>query len=101
MENTHLVLLEIFEILASGSLLLCPNSEADALAKLGLYHRVNCWLSPSPTEDVSGMTKTLEYLFDPTHRDEIDTIRSLGHALASSTLSSGERCKRLVQLIRN
>ena len=87
-ENTHLLLLKYFEILASGALLLCPSSEMSELKSLGLVplrHYIG-----SPMVD---MQQTIDYILNPIHREEIDLIRSQGQEYARTHLSSQARFK--------
>jgi hypothetical protein len=43
-ENTHAILLKIYEILGAGALLVMPTSEGKFIKNIGLVNMVNCYL---------------------------------------------------------
>jgi hypothetical protein len=81
--NTHMILLKVFEILASGSLLLCPIAEEKYLNKIGLYDNVNMLLV-----DMNKFIEMQKYILLLENRDIINGIRKAGYEHAKENLNS-------------
>lgn len=97
--NTHLITLKYFEILASGSLLLCPDTESEKLNKLGLYNDVNCIMI-----NINNRKESIEkvnYIIDPINREKINHIRKMGQNTASEKLNSQAKYKELMDIFEN
>lgn len=94
--NTHLIPLKTFEILASGSLLLCPKTEEEPLKKIGLIHKKNCYLI-----DINDSAKDLQFITDPNNFEQINKMRMEGHKLAKDELNSCKIYLEIKKLIEN
>ncbi len=92
--NTHLVLLKVFEILASGSLLLCPNTEEKYLNEIGLYHNKNCVLC-----DMKDISKVVNELVLLSNREKINQIRKRGYLFAKTHFTSEMKYKQIKRQI--
>ena len=75
-ENTHAILLKIFEILASGSLLIMPLIEEKYLNNIGIYHKKNCYLINTNNPEV--LINNIEYIVNSKNTNEINIIRKQG-----------------------
>jgi len=96
-ENTHILLLKVFEILGSGSLLLYPKKEEQYIKKFGLFHKDNCWLL-----DFNGdIQKQLNYIVDEKNRKEIDEIRYRGWRHGIEKLNSYNKFLEFDNIVRN
>lgn len=89
--NTHMILLKVFEILASGSLLIYPLSEKKYIKKLGLFHNINCYL----IDFSKNLQIQIDEILDPANRKKIDTIRHNGFEHAIKNLNSNIKFKEL------
>lgn len=88
---THLILLKVFEILASGSLLIYPLSEKKYINNIGLFHNINCYLI-----DFSKNLQTqIDEILDPANRVKIDSIRYKGFKHGILNLNSNIKFKEL------
>lgn len=76
LENTHAILLKVFEILASGSLLIMPLIEEKYLNNIGLFHKLNCYLIN--INDSNQIISDINYIIDSKNRNEINIIRKKG-----------------------
>lgn len=95
--NTHIILLKVFEILGSGSLLLYPKSEEQYIKKIGLFHKDNCWLL-----DFDGnIQEQIDYILDSKNRDEIDKIRYRGWRHGIEKLNSYNKFLEFDNIVRN
>jgi len=90
-ENVHLLVLKYFEILASGSLLLCPQTEQVYLNRIGIVDRINCVMC-----DMADPVPTIKYILSPDNRAEIHKIRQAGQALARSSLNSENKYRDIM-----
>ena len=75
--NTHAILLKLYEILASGSLLLCSSTEKKYIKQLGLIHKKNCWIA-----DIETIQTDINYITNLKNKNEIDKIRWKGKQLS-------------------
>ncbi len=91
--NTHCILGKTFEILAVGSLLLSIKSEEPYLNKIGLYHKVNCYIA----DGMSTIKRDINFILDPKNRKEIDKIRKAGQKHAKTSLC----CEKLYEKTKN
>ena len=97
LENTHILLLKVFEILGAGSLLLYPKKEEQYIKEIGLFHKDNCWLL-----DFNGdIQKQLDYIVDEKNRKEIDEIRYRGWKHGIEKLNSYNKFLEFDKLINN
>jgi hypothetical protein len=94
-KNTHIILLKIFEILASGSLLLCPKSEEIYLKKLGLYSMVHYYLI-----DMENIHSMVEFILDIKNKEKIDSIRRDGQKYAKSTLNCENKYNEIKTILK-
>jgi len=74
---------KVFEIIAVGSLLVCPTYLKPHLEKIGLVHRVNCWLINFD----NGLEKDLDDLFSQSY-ETVLKMRLNSHELAKKKLNS-------------
>lgn len=81
--NIHAILLKVYEILASGSLLLCPKSEEPYLNEIGLFHKQNMFII-----DMNNIDPTITFILSLNNRNLIDSIRKKGHEYAKNKLNS-------------
>ena len=93
--NTHLILLKVFEILASGSLLLYPQTEEQQMCSIGLIPNIHYI-----TVTLSECEKTINYILDPANRKVIDTIRKAGQDYAHENFSGKQRYDQLMNLLK-
>jgi hypothetical protein len=94
MENTHIVLLKVFEILGSGSLLIVPDSEQEYLAELGLKSGEH-YLACSMPE----FEQTVKFVEDDANRQRIDQIRRAGQEFAIANLNSSKKYQEFKQVL--
>jgi hypothetical protein len=95
--NTHTILQKVFEILASGSLLLYPLHEAEYIKKIGLYHNKNCYLLDFNKNLQSQINKLLSKKF---HK-KVNKIRYNGYIHATTNLTSINKFNELHNIIVN
>lgn len=98
-ENTHTFLLKVFEILASGSLLLYPLSEKKYIEEIGLIDRVNCILCDC--SDKHRIIRMCEYVLIPDNRAEIDRIRKNGQEHARTKLNGYNKYMEVMGQLEN
>lgn len=84
--NTHLILLKVFEILSSGSFLLCPDTEIETLKHIGLENNVHYMGRPMST-----IHATINWLLNPTNKRIVDKIRREGWLFARHRLNSATK----------
>lgn len=94
--NTNLITLKYFEVLASGSLLLCFNTEEKPLNKIGLFNKKNCIIT-----SLKDLNKTITYILNPLNREEIDRIRKSGQEIAKNKFNSKKRFEELLEVLDN
>lgn len=94
--NTHLIILKYFEILASGSLLLCPDTEEIQLNRFGIYNNINCIMTPMKSID-----EKIDYILNPENREEIDKIRKAGQEIARTQLNSKNKFDEFLSVLDN
>jgi hypothetical protein len=92
--NTNIILLKVFEILASGSLLLYPKDGEDQLNKYGLFHMKNCIVS-----DMENISETIDFILHPENRNKIDEIRLNGQKHARENLDSIYLYKKIKNIV--
>ena len=90
---TGIVLLKNFEILASGSLLLCPSNQIQALSNLGLVEGTH-YIARA----MKDMFDIIVWICNPTNREEVDKIRAAGQQFARENLTTEQKYKELKQL---
>ena len=76
--------------MASGALLLYPNTEAKYLKKIGLIHGKNCYLL-----DMKNIANDISYVLDANNREKIDNIRRNGQEFGKNTLNSVNKYKTI------
>jgi len=96
--STNTIPMKVYEILASGSLLLYPRSEEKYLNEIGIYNNVNCILC-----DISepSINKMIDYILDANNRKTIDNIRKRGQEHAEQNLNMDVRYQQIKDKIRN
>lgn len=90
--NTHTILLKVFEILAAGSLLLCPKSEETFLNDIGLESYKNCIICP-----LKEINKTINFIVDTKNKILIDEIRKNGQEHAMDNLNSIKKYHKIIK----
>ena len=80
--NTHIILLKTFEILASGSLLVCPKIEEDFLKKYNIINNETCYLIDFDED----LNEQINSIFN--NLDKFNKIRKNGQELAKSNFNS-------------
>lgn len=95
-KNTGILLQKYFEIIASGALLLCPNTEKDELNKIGLYSMENCIMV-----EMKDINSWIDYITNPQNRNEIDRIRKKGQLLAKGELNSEKKFNEVVKILES
>jgi len=73
--DTHCILMKVFEILSSGSLLLYPKKEEEYIKKIGLVDRHNCFLI-NFNENIQ---EQINFVLSYENREYINKIRKAGH----------------------
>lgn len=96
-ENTHNFLLKIYEILASGSLLVLPQTEKDYIKEIYLEDRVNCFLIDLDVSDDNIIKQINSLLIN----NEINKIRKNGQILAKNKLNSKIKHTEIKNIIMN
>lgn len=86
-ENTHIILLKTFEILASGSLLLVPSYEEPYLKKIGLIKGEH-YLTLNFNDD---MNNQINYLFEESNISNVNKIRYNGYMYGLNNLTNKQR----------
>lgn len=94
--NCHAILLKVFEILASGSLLIVPETEIIYLKKLGLLVNVH-YISA----DLSAFKKTINFVLSDKNRANIDNIRQCGQKYAIDNLNSELKYLEIKNILLN
>lgn len=94
-KNCHLLVQKYFEILASGALLICPDTERKQLNELGVRNKVNCIMI-----DMKDAQKNVNYILNAKNRKEIDIIREKGQKHAKEYLNSKTRYAELMDLLK-
>lgn len=91
LENTHLILLKVFEILAAGSLLLVPSSEKEYLDKIGIHSYENCIMYDNESRE-----EIVEFVTNLANRAKVDEIRKTGQIYAKNNLNSELKFKEIM-----
>lgn len=91
--NTHSILLKNFSILASGALLVAPLHEAEYLEKIGLYHRINCYLIDFDKD----IEEQIAYVFD--NIEFFDNVRMVGQEHGRTHLNSYNKYCEIEKII--
>ena len=94
--NTHILLLKVFEILGSGSLLLYPKHEEEYVNNIGLFHKKNCWL----LDFTQNINEQINYIMDIKNRKEINTIRKNGWEHGIKNLNSYNKFLEIDKIIK-
>lgn len=95
LRNTNLILQKVFEILASGALLLYPLKEEEYIKSIGLINGQNCYL----IDFSQNIQEQINKVLDPTHRKNIDNIRYNGYIHATTHLTSERKFKEIKEII--
>jgi hypothetical protein len=90
--NTHIILQKVFEILASGSLLLCPKTEEPYLNEIGLVDGVNMKIV-----DMNSFDVVKAEILHPANRKIIDGIRLAGYKLAQEKFTSEKKFQEIME----
>ncbi|KAF0684099.1 Aste57867_23886 [Aphanomyces stellatus] len=85
---------KVFEIPATGSLLLVNRDAAPLLAALGFVDGVH-YLGYDPHDP----TPTIEYVLQPLHRQHVDRMRAAGQRLVRATHTTAHRAEELWQIL--
>lgn len=94
--NQSTPLRKYFEILAAGSLLLCPLSHEALLNKLGLRRNIHCMLIDiDKKEEIDSI---LNYILDPSNRTQIDLIRKNGCSYARTNFTLENASKKFKEV---
>lgn len=96
--NTKLLLLKFFEILASGSLLLCSNEEIDLLEEYNLENKKHYYAINLKNNNIE-IQKEIDYILDEKNRKIIDELRLNGYNFAKKYLNSELKFKELLKII--
>lgn len=96
-KNTHMLLLKIFEILASGSLLVVPSTEIEFLAKIGLKNGEH-YLAIDFDKNLNDQ---INWLLDPIHRDYINKNRYNGYIFCKNNLTTDKKFNEIKNIIEN
>lgn len=94
--TSRYVLMKYFEIPFSGALLYAFSDTLDDLEKLGFVPGVN-YLESETGKD--GWIKKMDWILDPSNREEIDNIRRNGYKLIRERHLVSHRTKELVDVI--
>ena len=89
---------KVFEILAVGSLLLCPKSLESRLNEVGLFDRVNCFLIDLSDKKDLERHPEIDYILDERNRETINKIRRNGFQL-SEKLSSANKFAEIKEIL--
>jgi hypothetical protein len=93
--NTHTIVQKVFEILASGTLLLYPLHEAKYIQKIGLYHNINCYL----IDFTKDLQKQINYILSNQNLTKINKIRHNGYIHATTNLTSLNKFQEIKQIM--
>lgn len=80
------ILHKFFEILSTGSLLLCSIKDIVMINKLGLYHNQHCMIVD--LSNMNTLQKTINFITSPKNRTHIDMIRLNGYSKAINYFTS-------------
>jgi hypothetical protein len=93
-QNTHIILLKNYEILASGSLLLVPDYEEPYLKKIGLIKGEH-YLTLNFNYNNDDMNKQINNLLNEDNIQNINKIRYNGYKYAINNLTNKQRFNEL------
>lgn len=96
-ENTHVILLKVFEILASGSLLIVPDYEEPYLKKLGLINGEH-YLTLDFSKKDNNVCEQINNLFETNNLSHIDKVRLNGYNFGINNLTNEIKFKELHKL---
>ena len=98
-KRTHIdsPVLKFYEILSTGSLLLCSTLDKQSHKYLGLENNINCIMIDF--NDSNKITDTIKYILDPVNEVIINKIRGEGHKLAKEVLTPLSRYQHLKDII--
>ena len=88
--NTNIILQKTFEILGSGSLLVCPKKEELYLKNIGLIHNKNCYL----IDFTNNITQQIEYIFK--NKEKYNKIRKEGQIFAKENFNQDIKFKNII-----
>lgn len=94
--NTHTILLKIFEILASGSLLLVPDYEEPYLKKIGLINKKH-YLTLNFDKN-NNLNEQINNLLNENNLKNVNKIRYDGYIHAINNLTNSVRFKELNEM---
>lgn len=97
--NVSLVLLKLFEILASGSLLIISNKERGICRKLGLKKKIH--YMPLDNDNEIRIVKELKYILDPKNRNKIDEIRKNGQKFCQENLNVDFMYNKFIDILKD
>jgi len=97
LKNTHDILQKSFEILSSGSLLVCPLIEESYLNKIGLYHKKNCYL----IDFNKNIQNQINNIIHNKYKNIFDKIRLNGQEYAKNKLNSYLKFIEINNIIQN
>jgi len=89
--NTHIIILKIYETLASGSLLLVPNTEESYLKNIGLINNIH-YMTINLDGDINDK---INYIINPINRHIIDNIRKNGNKYCKENLTNIQKFNEL------
>lgn len=95
LENTNLILLKTYEILAAGSLLVMPISEKEYVKEIGLIDNLNCcFINFNENEQ-----DVIEQINNILNLENINEIRKNGQKLAIEQLNSSNKFDELKKFL--
>lgn len=96
-QNTHIVLLKNFEILASGSLLLVPDCEEEYLKKIGLVKGEH-YLTLNFNYNNNDIISQINDLMNENNISNINKIRYNGYTYAINNLTNKQKFEELNEI---
>ena len=95
-KNSHCILMKVFEIISSGSLLLYPKREEKYLKEIGLIDRENCFL----IDFNKNIQEQINFVLAKENREYINKIRKNGYEY-SKVYNNSLLMNKFLNLINN
>lgn len=98
--NTKILLLKFYEILSSGSLLVCSNNEIDLFNKYNLKNKIH-YYAINLEQNNNKIQEEINYICDKKNKKIIDKIRYNGQIFSKKYLNSKIKFNELNNILNN
>lgn len=97
-EHTKILLLKFFEILSSGSLLVCDTKEIDLIESINMINKKHFYAIDLSTNKKQ-IQSEIDFILNPENKKYIDNIRKNGQIFSKEYLNSEHKFNELLSII--